>query len=305
MFASPFYSIYMRTTGHMKPGDHVAAFGLIEELSPEQAQREKEQAGLRLGLLAGAAFVFAAWGLDALGLAQAHGWWPWLKLALGGLPAILLCGLAGWLSMKSERRLAGVLAWAVLGMLMGWVAGRLPYDGVPAALRVLDPGLASMIAYNFGSGPLTRAWLAALGAGGAFLLAGALYGSAIEASRFATAPLGRWLSFGVCAILFMTAGFAVDVMVNQPLREPIVVLDSVAQYRLDHLNTPASSAVARDMHLAVFNPVRDLLSRPRRLIVAGNDDVIQLVTVLIDFDGSLARCTVTIGQPGFCELLAG
>ncbi|MGH2543761.1 MAG: hypothetical protein ACRDIB_13235, partial [Ardenticatenaceae bacterium] len=79
------------------------------------------------------------------------------------------------------------------------------------------------------------------------------------------------------------------------------VIDGLVQFALEHEGQPVSRAEALAMHLGALNPITDLLTERRRLIIGGYDETIVLVDVLIEFDGQWVRCSVNNKQAGYCR----
>lgn len=97
-------------------------------------------AGWRFGFVFGSLLVFFAYVPDAFQLWSWHAEYWWIKLALACvtiLPlAILTGGIGGYLNW-----LLKLLLWAVFGVLAGWCAINIPFDGARIALQNLDSNL--------------------------------------------------------------------------------------------------------------------------------------------------------------------
>lgn len=259
--------------------------------------------GLLFGLLAGAAFAFTAWTIDAVALGKAHAYWFWLKLALGGSASLVIGAAAGWLVVRINRTAVTFLLWLLVGVSFGWLAAHVPFEGVSTVLERFAPALATLVRYPFTEGPQYRSFLTLVTTIGIGAFTGLLFWPLVDALRQAGSPVGRLFPAIIWIALFAGAGAVADNMMNKPLREPVVAVDSLVQFVTMHDASAISSKEARELHVAALNGVKDLLPRPRRLMLADYDNTIVMTNVLIDFGGTWAHCSVTAGQLGFCEPL--
>ncbi|HEX7974166.1 MAG TPA: hypothetical protein VF498_07145, partial [Anaerolineales bacterium] len=265
---------------------------------------EKRLNGLRYGILAGFAFVLAAWGVDFAGLARAEAFFPWLKLLLGAVAALLVCGLAGWLAARLDKAILSVPIWMITGAFLAWYASRLPFDGIyTTLLGWLDPQLKGIVHYPLSSVTSARLGLLLFIMIALSAFVGLVELPMIDSATQASAPVARWLPLCLCVPLALAAGFSADEMFNRPFREPILSMDKLIRFAIQNRGQEVNSDLARSMHLATLDPVQDLLDKPRRLIVVDYDDVFTDVYVMIDFGGSWARCEVFTGAPLLCEPL--
>jgi len=265
---------------------------------------DQRNAGLRFGLLAGASFALGAWGFDTLGLLQAHGLFPWLKLVLGLLLAIPVGALAGWLSVRLEKTLFSVFIWMAAGAILGWTAGRLPFDGpYPALLQWLDPQLQGRISYSFYATFVFRLDLVLFTSIVLSAFAGLLELTLVDSAAFATAPLGRWLPLCLAIPLLLAPGVTADEMMTSPTRLPLVAVDGLIREALEIRGNTAGPASAGS-HLIVLDPLQSLLDRPYQLILASYDDTYTDVNVLINFGGIWGQCRVFYGAPVGCDRLS-
>jgi hypothetical protein len=264
-------------------------------------QRAKQRYGLLFGVLAGVAFTLTTWGTDGFDLAGSHGLWPWIKLGMGGTACIILGGLVNWLAIKISRWPVTLLLWALTGYAFGWLAGRVPFQGVTFLVNRLNPELARLIDYPYGEGMQARLVVTLVVTVGLSVLASVFVGYLVEQSSAASSLFGRLMPIVAWMVMFGLAGSAADSMFNQPLRAPVMVMDDLVQFALDNENIPPGNKAALDAHLGAVGSIRPLLHRPRRLFLGSYDDLISMVQVLIDFDGTWVRCYVVHEQPGYCE----
>ena len=262
----------------------------------------KRANGLLFGIVSGLAVTAALWGLDGLALYRAHVFLFWLKLAAGGGVALALCSLVGWLAIWLDRPAVGAFLWALAGWGLAWLVVYLPYQGYswvieimqisfPVEISLATAGVGARLALVSGILVVTLA------------IVGTLEFHLVDNATQAAAPFSRWFSLCVCIPILLVGGGFADNLVNQGLREPLIALDSVIQFAIESQGKQVDSKLARERHLRAVDAVQELLSRPRKLILASCDDEVVMVNVLIDFKGTWATCSVINNQPGYCKLL--
>lgn len=271
-------------------------------------EREELLAGLAFGLLAGLAFALSAWLSDALALANANAYYPWIKLIIGGIPAILVGVLVGWLAVRIDSILLRLLTWTLTGLLYTWWASHVPFEGFYTVLGILSPAVQKMVAYPFVINAATRAVIAMLVGGGVGFGAGLLQTMLSDSVLNADSPFGKALPVLFWMAIFAVAGLTTNNLINQQLRDPVVAMDQLVQFSLDNEGKQVSPQVARDMHVGSLNAIQAALHQPRKLILSKYDDLMTMTEVLINFGGSWARCSVInseegISQPSYCELV--
>ncbi|HYN89175.1 MAG TPA: hypothetical protein VER55_11620 [Ardenticatenaceae bacterium] len=259
--------------------------------------------GLLYGVLAGVAFALVAWGWDAIGLAGAHGFLPWAKLALGVVPSVALTMLVAWVATRIDRRPVSLLLWVLAGVALALLATRVALQGSAALFGLADPQLRELINYPFTEGIRARQGVAIVLLGALGLLAGLFADLFVEGSTTAIDPIGRWGPVLVWSVIFVVAGSVADGLINSPFRAPVVVIDDLVQFALDIEGTDVDRAVRIERHVGALNAVEELLHRPRRLLLGDYDSTLSLANVLIDFDGTWATCSVIVGQPSYCRPL--
>lgn len=126
--------------------------------------------------------------------------------------------------------------------------------------------------------------------------------SLVEGWNAATYPASRALTLLVWVGVFALSGADVDGLVNRPLRVPAVTIDDLISFRL---SDPAAmdSERARLLHASALNPAETLLPRRHRLVVAGYDETVTTVRVLVAFEGSWVECRLIGDEPIFCQSL--
>lgn len=270
---------------------------LVTETS---SQAEMLRVGVMYGLLAGVAFSLAAWGADALSLARAHVYFPWLKLSIGLIPGLAVGTLAGYLTARFESTVARILIWAAVGaglsLLAGWIAHEIAY----AALGWLDPNLQRMVNLSTVISVQTNMIFSAVILAGIGVLAGVFQGNFMDSTWGAPAAFSRILPVIIWTAFFIISGLVVDNRINEPMRSPVVKIGSIIEYR-NQTKGEIDPVTAHEMYLDIFNPFSDLLGRPYRLILGRYDQLIHSVEVYVNFDGQWLDCSVIGNQPTFCQ----
>lgn len=274
-----------------------------EERNIRLYRHAKVRYGLLFGFLGGLVFALAAWGIDAVRLANAHAILPWGKLLIGGIPCVLLGALIGWLSLKIERVAVNALLWGMTGLAFAWFVGYSPFRGATSLLESVDSSVTPLVQYTVSNNLQGRIQFISIIISITFILASILLFHFIEVSSTASRWLERLWPIVAWSLFFAIAGLAADTLLHGRLRTPLIVTDDTIQFILDHKNNHIDGTVARAMHLRALDPVKELLHQPRRLILADYDDTIVQVNVLIDFDGTWVRCSMLDNQLGVCKLL--
>ena len=188
-----------------------------------EARRFSRIAGVGYGLFYGLAFGLAVWGYDAWALARIHAELAWVKLGLG-LPVLLLLGAAaGYLAGRNGRGGVWVAAWTLYGVMMGIVAGGIPFSGYNLVTWILEPRLWGVNAYPMGRAVTARMIFAATVTGCAGTVGGAI-GCALTGKAQALISAAGRVSIQSWTVLFvgmpiaLLPGMACDKLINGGLR---------------------------------------------------------------------------------------
>ena len=267
-----------------------------------RAHHPNRSAGLLFGLLAGLTLLLVGWGFDGWELARSDGILPWAKTLLGAACVLLPLIVLVWFSIRIQHEAVLAGLWLAAGGLFGWVAAQIAFRFFPWLLVRWAPDAARFIAYDYGYGPSGRGILASIACGLIFFLAGILIHPLVEGWNRSVYPASRVLSILAWIGLFALCGAAVNGLVHRPLTAPIAVVDNLISFRLSDpaaMDTP----MAKSLRASALNAVEDLLPRRHRLVVAGYDEGVTTVRVLVDFEGRWVECTLIGDQPIFCRPL--
>ncbi len=271
---------------------------LSDELSI--LRRRNRRLGLIFGLLMSLAFSLTAWGVDGLRLYQSAGFLPWFKLAVGGGCALLLGSLVGWLIGHLDHAGAGLIGWTLFGLTINTLAGHLPYEGYSLAAGLLDGRFRGLETFPYVAASGARQVMASLLAGGLMALAGLLEPSLLEQARGAPSRLGQTMALLLAGPAFLLAGYWTDDWVNRPLRDPQIAVADLLHTVL--YEDDLSRQERLDLHVGALNPITDMLSEPRLLMVRDYDaQYLTSAGVEIQFESGWAYCYVIARQMTFCQ----
>jgi hypothetical protein len=266
-------------------------------------KRKKLSMGLIYGLVAGSAFALFAFGIDAFQLFRANAIYPWLKF----IPAFLAClaagGLVGLLTMAFENHKMALLLWGLFALFCSWLVVWLPFSGSQYFLDRIDPGLAQY--FNFKAvQDLYQYRLVSLATLGlAAIISGLLEINLVQQASTSSNYSSILAAVLVCTFLFALAGSATDQAINTNLREPVQVINEMLQFARENQGKEVSKQVARSMHLSAARNLGDLIQKDRRLALVSYDQGLGMVDVLVNFEGTLVKCSAIYSQPTDCTIL--
>lgn len=262
----------------------------------------RQSQGFLFGLIAGATLLVTVWGIDAMALHRAGALLPWARLVFAALCILLPFGAIGWLSTYGRSTILSGLLWLAVGLGFGWFAAQVTFRFLPWAIAEWAPGASRFLSFEYSVGPSTRALLSSIICGVIFFFAGVMCIHLEEGASVGAYPASRWLSVIAWIAFFAVSGAAVDSLLHQPLRSPATAVHDLISFRTSSPEAMETDEAKR-LHARVLNPLEDLLSLPYRIVVAGYDETMTFVRVVVVFDGIWARCTMMATQPIFCEPL--
>jgi hypothetical protein len=266
-------------------------------------KRKKLKLGFLYGLFAGLAFSIFTWGVDAWLLARAHATYPWVKFLPGLLVCILAGGITGWLTIRIDKHAIALLLWSILAFVYSWLAIWLPFTSAPSFIERLDPALVQYFHFSQVKDISQILWVSLVTIGLAAVLAGLLEINLVQQASISSNAASTVGAFLVATILFTSVGSATDQMINSNLREPIQVLDKLFNFAMENAGVEVPRQTARRMHLSAVSQLDEVIDKQRSLTLAGFDENIGIVDVLVDFEGSIVKCQVIYTQPTDCIIL--
>ncbi|MCX6080058.1 MAG: hypothetical protein NTW32_11040 [Chloroflexi bacterium] len=257
--------------------------------------------GLIYGLAGGLIFALAAWGVNAFLLYRAQFAYPWLALLIGILPALLIGGLAGYLTIFLDNALLGGLSWLIAGILLAVIGIWLPLWLVPELLPRLEPALQNWVDFFWRDSYTFLVFSAAIVTGVAFLIAGLLETVLIDQTSFSPYNGAIIMPILVCAFITGIAGGVIDNMVNTRFRDSAIALDQLFVFALENADKTIEPALARQMHMGAISTIRPNITAYRRLFYFTFTETADQGRILVDFKGHWALCDVFLSQVAFCQ----
>ena len=267
----------------------------------QKIKSSKQKFGLAYGIVAGLAFAVALWGFDGYQLSQSHAYLPWIKLAAAAPLCMLIGGLAGWLTTRFERGLLGVIFWIAASGLFSWMTLIVPLVITPTLLGLINPNLRSLLDYSIYQNLPSRVGVAFMWITIGSLITAALQLPLTDQSVFSSTVFGKVAPLTACIVLMAVSGALVDELINQALRDPVFRLDQTIQFYLDNRNTGLDSKAARDMHVAALRTAEGLITPERWLLVKDYDENLEIINVLVNFNGNWVECSTVASSPSICK----
>ncbi len=261
--------------------------------------------GAFYGLIAGLAYAFFTWFLDAIGLATAHAAYPFVKLISGLLITLPVFVLVGWLTTKTDSHFLGLLLWAILSLWAFSAAFLAHYDFVPRWYALMQEPVATLVNPSIPSYFMTM--LLTIGAilmMFAFLIAGLLEINLIE-SALASGTGGSLIMSAVIIITLMAlAGNHVDTFTYRNSRLSIQSFDKLVAL----VTSPEGQALdEKTKTLRNFGALTALgtenLTKPHRFFLikdmVGDYGTVELI---IELGDSWGKCIASNREASFCSL---
>ncbi|HEX9028727.1 MAG TPA: hypothetical protein VF823_06100, partial [Anaerolineales bacterium] len=270
-------------------------------LDYQKQNKTRRLLGLAYGLIAALAFTLTAWGIDAYQLARVSVDPFWLKLVLGGLAAVLLGGLAGWLGEQIDNGLVTFVLWLFVSYLLARLASQLPFEITSRALGMLHPSLAGLDIYPHPSNvdrSMVIVYIVLMLTGG---LVGALQSILVDSALGSATNFTRWITLAACVPFFLLAGTAVD-NINNSLRMPLIATHDVLEFARANQGKPVDNKLAAATGLHAFDSLQNMLDRPFHLVLGTYEpEYLDSFTVYIDFNGEWAECSALVSRVSNCN----
>jgi len=254
-----------------------------------------------LGILAGIIFSLFAWGYDGFLLQKYHGALPWLKLAVGVIPIVLVFSFMTWIALKINNMIVRALLWMIAATGVSYLISTLTFNASEVVVRAFFPQIGQYIQYVAPEGIRSRLLIILVMTNILFILGGLLIDMASDALITSSGIIGWTFPIILCLAFFAGAGFTADSNFNADLRGHIISLDEqlqeVADLNMSELTEREQRLVRRYTKLDVD------LDGPRKLILGSFDPTFSQSKVWIDFNGKWATCTALNGRVNDCEML--
>ncbi len=266
-------------------------------------RRKKLRLGLIYGIVAGLSFAIFAWGVDAWLLARANAVFFWVKFIPGLIICVVAGGIVGWLTIRFENHGIALLLWGLLAVLYSWLVVLIPLSGAPYQINLLDPGLARWFDFSPIEHLVQFRVVGFIIIGLVAIICGLLEINLVNQALLSSYKSAAIMAMLVCIFLFGLVGSATDQMINTNLREPVQVINSLIQFAADNEGVEVPRETARQMHLSAVRQITEVIQKPRQLTLIGYDGNFGIVDTLVDFDGTLVKCTTVFAQPTDCIIL--
>lgn len=261
--------------------------------------------GALYGLIAGLAYAFFTWFMDAFGLATANAAYPFVKLIGGMLLTLPFFVLVGWLTAKTDSHLLGLFLWAFLSLWAFTAAFIAQYDFVPRWYALMQEPVATLVKPSIPS--YFVALLITIGAilmMFAFLIAGLIQINLIESTLASGTSGSQFMAAVVIIMLMALAGNQVDTFTYRNSRISIQTFDKL----INLVTSPEGQALdAKTKTLRNFGAVNALslenLQKPRRFfLIKDMTGDYGSVDLMIELGEVWGKCISSNRKPSYCGL---
>lgn len=253
---------------------------------------EKIRIGIIIGMLAGLTFGLTAWLRDALALNAANVFFPWIKLASGIIPCILLGSFTGWLTARVDRLVITLIGWGLTGVCFAWWASNIPFGIQTFVLKMISPQLYAQVNYPFIEKMQWRGGMLVVIALIVALITAIFQGFIIEGIYNAISGFSKVAPALLWVASFAISGYLADNLIYSQLRAPVIAMNGVIQFVEENHGQKIPPEVARQRHTSSLTPVADLMTPTWKLILAHYDESIYITDVLVNFQDQWVTCQV-------------
>lgn len=260
--------------------------------------------GIFYGLIAGLAYAFFTWFLDAFGLAISNAAYPFVKLIGGLLITLPFFVLVGWLTAKTDSHILGLFLWALMSLWAFTAAFIAQYDFIPRWYALMQEPVATLMKPAMPS--YFVALLITIGAMlmmFAFLIAGLIEINLIE-STLASGTVGSQFMSAVIIIMLMAlAGNQADTFTYRNSRLSIQAFDKL----INLVASPEGQALdQKTKNLRNFGAVTAMglenLEKPRRFfLVKDMTGDYGSIDLMIEMGDMWGKCIASNREPSFCS----
>jgi hypothetical protein len=266
----------------------------------------RQKFGVFYGMIAGFAFAASSWGWDGYMLSKSHAYLPWTMLIVGVIFCVILGGIVGWLTARSDSSLLGVVFWVISSFFFAWLIVALPLQINPFIASKLDPQLGALLdyekniefAFRFG---VSLAWVLPF-----TLIVGVTQLPITEPAVFSTSIFGKVAPLLFCIVVMSIGGVITDNLINSHFRAGIAALDNTIQFVWDNKNNEnVDKALSREAHTMSLSTVGEYVRESRYLFVSSYDESLGDLHILVKFDDQWVDCNVLYSQPISCNIAVG
>ena len=268
-------------------------------------RRDRQRLGILYGLLAGTGFALSAWAIDASQLAEAHAYLPWGNFVAGWIAALILGGLAGWLTARLNSVLIGAIVWAALGSLLTLGVSWLAYQGAIPLFEQFYPEIASKMDYALNPAIEIRTGIAVVVSGLIGIAVGIAELNQLDSALAGTNLFQRLISLVAGLVIFGVAGLIANNLILSNLRQPVITVNNALVYAQEHRGQTLEIHEARQHGQTALRALGDLAYQPYRLYVSSFDEYLSMIWVTLDFGGVHTRCSVLEQTLSYCETPPG
>ncbi len=264
-----------------------------------EASKLTRSAGAAYGLVFGLSFALIVWGRDAALLASARANMAWAKLLLGLPIVVIIAGLVSWLASLFSSTAVYIALWAVAGALLGWLTGRIPFDGGNVTAWLADRRLWGLLVFPYGESAQTRTELLLLIGGGIGIAVGFFESLAVQWAWDRATPQGRmslqsWTVLLVCIPLVIPLATLAEDLVYQRVRVPQQRVSESVALALSGADEEAFRQ--RGLNYFAIDTFYNDLSQNYLIHLAGYRDIGGYTSTQVDAvfeDGFVLRCETT------------
>jgi hypothetical protein len=267
----------------------------------------QQRLGALSGGLTGLALAAGIWGLDAIGMRQAHMPLYYPSVLLGAAGVVAVGALAGWLAARTSRPMLGALTWLAAVILAMLIAGHLPFEGRTVLAWLADRRFWGLDIYPFDATAQTRLVVASFFPVLALTALGVMQDYRLEGiqSSLNARRLGAraWVLLLLPLPVVVAAGLAADGVVNDSLRAPVAQVAQIIQVASGYSGDLDALSRQTGLNYSAVRGVRAKLSGNYRLML-GDIDLSDEKTVVVvaDFDnGAWINCRVLVDRVSFCD----
>ena len=252
-----------------------------------------------IGAIGGLTYAVFAWGVDGYILQQNNGSVPWLKLAIGISPSVVIFFLAAWFSSRYNNMIIRSLIWIATAVIISFIVPAVSIQGTEYFIKAIYPNIAEQINYVIPESISGRLFIIIVMSIILCFIGGMLIEPAGDAFIKSSGIIGWMLPVFICIAFFGGAGYVADSNFNFQLRDQVQAVNQ--QINIASQINQASMTESQERLIRRFTKLNVPLDGPRRFIVASFDPISSQSVILINFDGSWASCTALNDVVGNCE----